>query len=180
MSARHPVNILREEDYKLARSIVGGYDRLLEPDVIIAPDGQPYLYRWHVIPRNADANVYFHVQVASDPERPLHDHPWDNVSVILAGGYDELLQAAPPFGHTIKVRRQKGDTIFRKADAAHRLILPEGTPYTMTLFTTGPTKRDWGFWIVDHRGQPMWRSHKECVVVTPEGRSMFVEPADAR
>jgi hypothetical protein len=42
---------------------------------VIAPDGQPYLYRWHVIERNPEANTYFHIQVDDDPERPLHDHP---------------------------------------------------------------------------------------------------------
>jgi hypothetical protein len=69
-------------------SIIG--NPLRYPDLVIAPDGKPYLYRWHVFPQNAAAGVYFHIQVQSDPERPLHDHPWDNTSVILSGGYDEL------------------------------------------------------------------------------------------
>lgn len=124
------------------------YGGIPEPDMTIAPDGKPYLYRWHVVPRNPIANVYFHLQVASDPERPLHDHPWDNTSVILAGGYTELYSPNPggKFHDVEEFARKPGDVIHRKAGHAHRLILPEGVKYTMTLFTTGPRIRDWGFW----------------------------------
>lgn len=170
-------HLLSEDDFSKAVSIVGGWDRLAHPDVVIAPDGEPYIYRWHVIPRNAaGANVYFHIQVASDPERPLHDHPWDNVSHILAGGYDEVYQGEPPWSHARTIERRVGDVILRKAEVAHRLILPEDVPYTMTLFTTGPVRRAWGFWINNHRGIPTWVEHEKCIVLQPDGRSIFVQP----
>lgn len=135
---------LRQEDYALAWSICK--DR--PSDLIIAPDGKPYLYRWWVIPRNASANVYFHIQVASDPDRGLHDHPWDNQSVILAGGYQEIISKNPggPVHDTEEFQRVPGDVIHRKAGHAHRLVLPKSEPYTMSLFSTGPKVRDWGFW----------------------------------
>ena len=117
-----------------------------DPDLVIAPDGKPYLYRWHLVPAKSPANVYFHVQVASDPARPLHDHPWDNMSVILAGGYTEKLQKLPPTSTPQVFTRKAGDTIYRKAAEAHRLILPPELPYTITLFATGPKVKDWGFW----------------------------------
>jgi hypothetical protein len=124
--------------------------------IMIAPDGgDPYLYRWHVVPRNDHANVYLHIQVRSDPERPLHDHPYDNQSVILAGGYDELY-ATPWFdgisvkpGHPTERKVRRHDVVTRRAEEAHHLILPPDIPYTMTLFTTGPRKKDWGFWYPD-------------------------------
>lgn len=146
--------ILTPEDRELAWSILPLDKRLWKPDLAIMPDGSPYLYRWHLIPQNSRANVYFHIQVASDPERPLHDHPWDNFSVILSGGYDELWDPAPeiPLGEGLPpiIRSfRKGDTIKRKATEAHRLILPEGIPYTMTLFSTGPKYNNWGFWYPD-------------------------------
>lgn len=144
-------DILTLDDWTAASRIVGGGLRLLTPDLIIAPKGSPYLYRWHLIPRRSvGANVYFHIQVQSDPERPLHDHPWDNTSVILSGGYKEVICAGPPNGPVLTMERRKGDTIFRKAEAAHRLILPDEIPYTMTLFSTGPVLRPWGFWRGAH------------------------------
>jgi hypothetical protein len=170
----HGLDVLTAKDYLTAMKVLR---EAREPDVVIAPDGgTDYLYRWHVIPRNLEANVYLHVQVASDPERPLHDHPWDNQSVILAGGYDELIQEQPPFGRTICPRRFVGQTYHRKAEEAHRLILPTGVPYTMTLFTTGATRRDWGFWIPNHSGVPSWVSHEVCLTHSPEGKSVFIHP----
>lgn len=146
-------SILTPEDLNLAESIVGHTRSLKYPDLVIAPDLQAYLFRWHVVQRSKLANVYFHVQVASDPERPLHDHPWDNFSVILSGGYDELWDPAPyTIGddfHPVTRKFRKGDTVKRKATEAHRLLLPADIPYTMSLFSTGPKVNDWGFWYPD-------------------------------
>ena len=144
---------LSADDLLLARSILGW--ELRAPDLVIAPDGKPYLYRWHLIPHSTQANVYFHIQVDSDPERPLHDHPWENQSVILSGGYDELINFQPmatPIGedagsHAIRRPLRKGDVVHRLASEAHRLILPPQFPYTMTIFSTGPKVRTWGFWF---------------------------------
>lgn len=157
--------LLSTEDYQRAHKILGGDYQVHNPDLVIAPDGQPYLYRWHVIKRSSVANCYFHIQVASDPERPLHDHPWDNQSVILAGGYNETYNVDPRGDGNLPVSRsqqrrlnefyemtrkvRKGDVIHRKAEVAHRLVLPPEIPYTMTLFSTGPKRRDWGFWYPD-------------------------------
>jgi len=156
-------SFLTQHDWEIfVRTLKG---RCRPADLIIAPDEKPYLYRWHVIPRNDQGNVYLHIQVADDPKRPLHDHPWDNTSNILAGGYDELQMRRPyvPFeandywvrgedySHigppdTEFVRRRPGDVVFRRAETGHRLFLAEDVPYTMTLFTTGPKRRRWGFW----------------------------------
>lgn len=167
---------LEPGDLHRACQIVGGIHRLYKPDLEIAPDGSPYLYRWHVVDRNKEANVYLHIQVASDPERPLHDHPWDNQSVILAGGYLEIIQENPPWSGLVHRRRNPGDTVQRKATESHRLVLPMDVPYTMSLFTTGPVKRDWGFWMPTHKGRPQWHSHQECIVNTPDGKSIFRNP----
>lgn len=144
--------VLTEKDFALAADILGASKRgrfapLPDPDLVIAPDGVPYLYRWHLA-RTNPGSCYFHIQVADDPERPLHDHPADNCSVILSGGYDELLDMAPQdmAGPPTTYKRRSGDMIFRKAEWAHRLLLPPGFRYTMTLFMFGPKRREWGFW----------------------------------
>lgn len=169
---KNPIYGLRVNDARLARVILGVTDPGEEcrpPDLTIAPDGEPYIYRWHVIPRNCEANVYLHLQVASDPERPLHDHPWDNMSVILAGGYEELLTEHPGKLPGRRFSRRPGDTIFRKAAEAHRIFLPSANPYSLSLFTTGPKVREWGFWTED-RG---WVAHHELIENLPDGRSVF-------
>ena len=152
----------------IIRNIVGpglrfGEHLPREPDETLAPDGRPYIYRWHVIPRRlVGGNVYCHLQVLDDPDRPLHDHPWDNQSVILAGGYIEHYQENPPRGPR-KVRRLRaGDVAQRKAGEAHRLILLGD--YSVSLFSTGPVIRKWGFWAGDK-----WLDYRELRETGPGG-----------
>jgi len=153
------IGILTEEDRATFAMILGSTYH--EPDLVIAPRGKPYLYRWHVIPHNDEANVFLHVQVASDPLRPLHDHPWANQSVILSGGYIEIIgRRSNPFLEDIRLLRQKGEVIHRNAHESHRLVLPAAFPYAMTLFTTGPKVREWGFWTPEG-----WRSYKDMTEV---------------
>lgn len=164
------LNILSEADQNLAIGLArrSGGD-VEHPDLVIAPDGDPYLYRWRLL-RTPQAGIYFHIQVASDPERPLHDHPWDNQSVILAGGYNEII-GVPGHSRTQIFLRYAGDVIHRKAEIPHRLILPDGVPYTMSLFSTGPKRREWGFWYPDG-----WRPFYEVTKQLADGRSIHIKP----
>lgn len=137
-------------DHKgLAGRILG---RWRDPDLIIAPEGTDYLYRW-ILVKEWEASVYFHIQVASDSDRGLHTHPADNTSIILAGAYYELLcdcEDPPTDKNTIKYYRKAGDYIPREAKWSHRLIIPDdepGVPYAMTLFMFGERRNEWGFWI---------------------------------
>lgn len=149
-------NILSMDDYALALKYLAGAEHSIEdPDLVIAPDGEPYLYRWHLA-REPEGSIYFHIQTRSDPERPLHDHPWDNTTVMLTGRYIELYEPAPelvPPGNSwwepIQRPVNTGKMIFRPAKLAHRLLLPQSVPYAMTLFMTGPKVREWGFWYPD-------------------------------
>ncbi len=161
--------ILADRDKDIMAAFVGSC--YTKPDLVIAPDGDPYLYRWHIVKSDDYGCAYFHIQVASDPERPLHDHPWDNCSLILSGGYSEVIQQTPPLGVVTTYTRVKGDLIYRKATEAHRLILPRYVPYTMTLFTAGPKKRTWGFWI-----GTKWVPYTEVTEVLEDGRSIWTGP----
>lgn len=115
-----------------AQQIIG----MRRPDFVIGDD---YLRRWYVIPRNPWCNVYLHEIRKSDDDRALHDHPWRNTSIILAGEYLEHL----PGG--VVVRRGPGDVVEREAEALHRLEIDPGAPPVLSLFVTGPKIRDWGF-----------------------------------
>lgn len=97
----------------------------------------PYLERWWIVPRNEQHNVYLHRILRDDDDRALHDHPWENVSYVIAGSYREVT----PQGMFV---RQPGDVIKRAATALHRLELIDGHP-CISLFFTGPKVRDWGF-----------------------------------
>lgn len=147
-----------DHDKEIAQYYIGSLYR--PADLVIAPvlDAGPYIYRWHLVRNKALAGVYFHIQVADDPERPPHDHPWDNMSVILAGGYRELIDEQPDRGGAAlqEFLRKPGDVIFRKAATAHRLFIPKGVGYTMSQFSMGPKVRDWGFWYLDG-----WRSYEQ-------------------
>lgn len=100
--------------------------------------GHDYLKRWWVIPRNKFANAYLHEMTGPDDDRAMHDHPWDNTSVVIRGGYLE---------HTPEgiFERHEGDVIARPATALHRLELLPGVTRTVSLFLTGPILRKWGF-----------------------------------
>lgn len=116
-----------------------------DPDFVITrSDGEIYLRRWWVIPRNRWFNIYLHHILADDDDRALHDHPWVNCSIVLKDGYDEIT----PKG---TFRRKAGSIVFRRAVALHRLVVGGGAAWT--LFITGRRKRDWGFqcpqgWVV--------------------------------
>lgn len=134
--------VMEAADYALLRRITRY--RQHEPDLSIMPDGKDvYLFRWYII-LELTGSVYVHLQVKDDPYPEMHDHPWDNQSVILAGAYLEHLQTFPPYGAVEIAVRQKGGVITRGASEAHKLHL--NAPYCLTLFSTGPTVREWGFW----------------------------------
>ncbi len=161
-------SILTPADLEIAKRYVPD---LRQPDLVIAGDHGPYLLRWHVVPRNYQGNVYFHIQLADDPERPKHDHPWDNQTVILSGGYRETYSFDPRYwAHKGDRECRVGDVITRQAAEAHRLELLPGVPYTMTQFTTGPAKRSWGFWI-----NGIWYHNEDCLAYTEDG-STFTYP----
>ncbi|HEY0817946.1 MAG TPA: hypothetical protein VGD46_04155 [Rhizobacter sp.] len=145
-----------------------------KPHLVIHQDGEingtgkVYMRRWWLLPKNRWLNVYLHCFDGPDHSPLLHDHPYDNVSIILRGGYiEKLLQ------HDVRedialesdrvaqfpvdlVAREAGDVIVRRADSPHtihRLLAPG----TWTLFLTGPTVRHWGFHTPT--GWKFWKTH---------------------
>lgn len=117
--------------------------------------GQNYLRRWHIIPRNPLFNVYLHEFSGSDDDRALHDHPWWSCSLILDGWYIEHvpLYKNNPAGTNVPKFRDTGAITFRNATAAHRIQILQRP--AITLFITGPRRREWGFWCKN--GWRHWR-----------------------
>ncbi|WP_374374426.1 hypothetical protein [Dongia sp.] len=131
------------------------------PDFIIGGKDRPYIQRWWVIPRNRLFNIYLHCVLRDDDDRALHDHPWFNLSIVMAGGYWE---ETPRGRHW----RRPGSVVLRSPWARHRLELEkhydhavvgftDGMPIfeslpAWTLFITGPKIRIWGFWCQQKDG----------------------------
>lgn len=158
---------LAEADAEIVRRYIGSLER--RPDVIIdSHETGEYLWRWHMFTKNGEAGSYLHIQTTSDPERPLHCHPWDNMSCILAGGFDEIIQQQPPHGDVFVQSVRAGGTVFRRAEFAHRLILPDDIPYTISLFSFGRKRREWGFWI-----DGIWYTHQDCITNDPHTQQVF-------
>ena len=118
-----------------------GMTMFRKPDMVIGERDRPYLNRWWLIPRTRWFNVYLHTIHRDDDDRALHDHPWWNLSILLAGSYVEHTINAG--GVHVRKLREAGDLVFRRARAAHRLEIARGPCWT--LFITGPKLRSWGF-----------------------------------
>lgn len=166
------------------------------PDQRIGGRKNPYLLRWKIIDRKL-CGIYIHIFLRSDSDVALHDHPKDNVSVILKGGYIEWMPefwiADPPrqfIGSDlvqskywpinrkmISHPREEGDIVWRRAAKPHRIQLyqyeqdiegPMSAPCT-TLWIVGPSVREWGFHCP--RG---WRPWKEFTNYAKDGNSESV------
>ena len=125
--------------------IVTGIIPQRPPDMVIGDKTDPYLLRWHLIPRNPFFNVYLHVFMRDDDDRALHDHPWPSLSYVRFGEYREITAKK-------QVIRWKGDWVFRGPWLAHRIELMSCP--AVTLFITGPRIRRWGFHCPDGRWVP--------------------------
>jgi len=111
------------------------------PDFLIGKDDDTYLRRWWVIPRNPIFNIYLHNFLRSDIDVALHDHPFQNMSILLNGRYTEHTIAAG--GVNRRVVYSTGNMKIRGASYAHRIELTDGPCWS--LFITGPRIRQWGF-----------------------------------
>jgi hypothetical protein len=118
-----------------------------KPDFYVGGRDNPYMLRWHIIPRNKWFNIYLHKFLQDDEDRACHNHPWKSLSIILKGKYIEHL----PNGK-IKIWK-RGAFIYRHADYFHRIELFKDRSIacrkvprsTWTLFVTGRKIQEWGF-----------------------------------
>lgn len=120
--------------------VAKAYNR--KPDYVVGNVANPYLIRWHLIPRNRFLNIYLHCIMQGDEAIHLHDHAYSSASVILDGYYVEHYIKAG--GVHQRLIRNTGKIIIRPfGGKPHRIELP-GAP-VWSLFITGPRYREWGF-----------------------------------
>lgn len=119
------------------------------PDVTIGTEADPYVKRWWLGPHGDKPSAYLHVFYRDDHDGALHDHRYQNTSVVLDVGYYEYFHVEPLrlLGDKFETEcflRLPGEVIQRPAALAHRIALIDGQPAT-TIFFTGEKERDWGF-----------------------------------
>lgn len=89
------------------------------PCRLIKDGDTPYLERYYV-GSPFGLRIYLHRFVNSDPDRGMHDHPWQwALSIILHGWYYEERRDTPP-GLPRVVRRLN----WLRGDTFHRVLLP--------------------------------------------------------
>lgn len=101
-----------------------------------------YLKRFYVF-RCSSFSVFIHQFWSSDPDH-VHDHPWNNITWILRGGYWE----SSADGTTLW--RKRGFKRYRNAELFHRLSIGEHSAgEAWTMFLHFKRRRDWGFMTPD-------------------------------
>lgn len=107
-----------------------------QPTQVLSEYGEDYLERWILDKDRLTGSVYIHRILRSDYDEELHDHPGDNLSIVLHGTMVEITED----GERLLF---PGSVIHRRADERHRLRLTE--PVT-TIWIMGERIREWGFW----------------------------------
>lgn len=121
-------------------------------------DNSLYLTRYYLFLKERSKfpfNIFLHKFHKSD-EPTLHDHPWSYATLILKGGYWEIIPSTDTVqrdseGNILTVKVWRGPGHFRTctANSFHRVEL-EPDVECWTLFMPGPQSREWGF---DVKGQ---------------------------
>ena len=107
--------------------------------------------------------IYVHRISASDEEKHAHDHPFDFLTFLLRGEYEESWAKCPHWSLFMKRRVRAGRWAFHDHTDVHKIKLL--TPVVWSLVFAGGHKYDWGYqtnegWV-DHR---VYRLRKRGVV----------------
>ncbi|MCU7959449.1 MAG: hypothetical protein KZQ58_05500 [gamma proteobacterium symbiont of Bathyaustriella thionipta] len=123
--------------------------------IINGDHGEPYLERYHIMRLPGGGGIYLHRFLASDPDRGLHDHPWQRAfGLILSGGYEELRLID---GQGVLRQRKPGQYNFIRGHNFHRIILPQQRQ-AWSLFMHSGKNKGWGFLEIDS-GNNHYRPH---------------------
>jgi hypothetical protein len=110
----------------------------------VGADGDPYLDRLRIV-KTPLFGLYLHHIHRPDREPDPHDHPWWFASLVLTGGYREIVRPDKRNPGVEVVReRPRGSLRSIGPGGAHRIARTSGPLWTLVL--TGPKRAGWGFW----------------------------------
>lgn len=136
---------------------------------VIGEDGCPIMYRWELVnfgPRVGKLMLHHFIPLRDDLHP--HDHPSGFVTLILHGGYDDMVPcwacrgwegpcaACDGTGMVLGERMRAGMIRYRRATHTH--LTKMGAQGAWTLCWMGPKRRAWGF-----RVGPRWVGWREYV-----------------
>lgn len=119
---------------------------------IISKEGLVHFRRYRLL-ETPWFRIYIHQICRSDEDRHLHTHPWDYISLLLKGSYEQEFQTNDVHGWTYH-----SGLSLTKLDrySAHRITLH--TPEVWTLFFAHGKRSiwDWGYMLdngayIDHK-----------------------------
>lgn len=130
---------------------------------------EPYLERYKFASLGP-VRVFIHRFVASDPDRGIHDHPWDwSFSLVLTGGYNEVRMMRRGDPTSVIQRRIRPFTVnIIRGHDFHRIVLPEGRT-AWSMFFHGPRTKRWGF--LEQMPDGSFGSLEENYQLQPERKS---------
>jgi hypothetical protein len=126
---------------------------------IIGRQEGDYMTRWHLTPWDwwpFKKRHYLHVFNRPDNDPWPHDHPFGFRSIVLMGGYTEIIYAydMTPQGVLDRtnsvgwqiIRRRPGQTHKVPATHCHKIVALHGRR-TVTWVIRGEKEQDWGFFV---------------------------------
>ncbi len=86
--------------------------------------------------------VYLHQWLRGDPDLRLHNHPWNALSILLAGWYREE-RLDPATGKVVSRTYRRGDLNAIRPETFHRIELDGGGAWSLVI--AGQRTDAWGF-----------------------------------
>lgn len=123
--------------------------------VISSIPGDPYLTRWRIV-HTPYFGILLHKIDRPDADDSPHDHPWKFVSIILKGGYTELVTYNE--SNSLIVKKREQFSVHTMPLGVYHMIAKLHRKPTWTLVLSGPRNQEWGF--LDRNGRHVpWREY---------------------
>lgn len=142
---------------------------LMKRMTIPCHDGLVYLARLRIV-QTPWFGVYLHDIFEPDGDRDPHDHPWNFTSIVLRGGYTEVIHPVPH----VDLRLNRYYRTWKRwswhkmsTDQAHRICDLE--PGTKTLILCGRRSRTWGFFTDE--GWMEWSAYEKWIKAQKEAEA---------
>jgi len=116
--------------------------------------GVLHFQRWRIL-STPWFGIFIHIIYKADEDAHMHDHPWNYISIVLAGFFTERVPDKKNPGKYEDRIVGSVTSVKRKAEDFHR-IQAIHSKRIVTLFFIGRRRRDWGY-----KTASGWMQHEE-------------------